>query len=167
MVRSYHRRLERVAQQLEEMQASVIPSEPQAFESEDEVLDFLAEYLPDWLEEQITGDTEGFARRLDAYSGRLSKAPGFMAAFKIYSYQQYEAHAVNGGNLWLFIPGDGATRYEQARRDVVRMLREQMLASGDELDALFAEALCDETLADLGRRWGRVRMETINKMNAL
>ena len=89
-----------------------------------------------------------------------------MDAFRIYAHQQYEAYAVNG-SLWLFVPGDATTRYEQARREVVRMMREQLLATGDEIDALVAEALCDETLADLGRRWGRVRMEAIRKENAL
>ena len=45
-----------------------------------------------------------------------------MDAFRIYAHQQYEAYAVNG-SLWLFVPGDATTRYEQARREVVRMMR--------------------------------------------
>jgi hypothetical protein len=137
------------------------------FESEDEILDFLAEHLPDWFEVQITGETEGFARRLDAFDGRLSKAPGFMETFKVYAYQQYEGYPFNGGNTYLFVPGDPTTRYGQARREIVRMLREQLLATGDDFDAKMASALPDEVLADLGRRWGRVRLETINKGNPL
>jgi hypothetical protein len=166
MTHGFHRRLERIAQQLEQALASEAPPEPQAFENEGAALDFLAERLPDWLEENITGGTE-FARRLDAYDGRLSKAPGFLDAFRTYAHHQYQGFAVNGGELWLFVPGDPATRYEESRREIVRMLREQLLGTGDELDALIAEVLCDETLADLGRRWGRVRLETINKMNAM
>jgi hypothetical protein len=152
--------LRRLREQVEEMPPPPPPDVPR-FQSRDDFLDFLAEHLPDWLQEQVTGEREGFARRLDAYDGRLSKAPCFMEAFRLYAYQQYEGYAFNLGNLWLFIPGDSATRYEQARRDVVRMMREQLLATGDGLDEMIASVLCDESLAELGRRWPRVRLETL------
>jgi hypothetical protein len=73
-----------------------------------------------------TGETEGFARRFDAFDGRLSKAPGFMETFKVYAFQQYEGYPFNGGNTYLFVPGDPPTRYEQARLGAVHRLHRKI-----------------------------------------
>jgi hypothetical protein len=122
-------------------------------------LDWLAENFPIYLQQEITGSSE-FAHTLEGFDGRLSRAPGFMEAFREYWHLQYQGFPY-ADNLFLFVPGHHDTEREQARQKVVLMLREQLLATGDAIDAKLAELLCDEALTELNcRRWYRHRGTT-------
>jgi hypothetical protein len=136
------------------------PSDPIDFAGmgEEEWLDYLATHLPDYFRTLITGSRE-YARTLEGFDGPLSKAPGFKPAFAQYWESQYQGYAVNSGQMWLFVPGEPGTRYEASRQEVVRLMREQLLATGGRLDAKIASTLCDAALAELGRRWPRAMVK--------
>jgi hypothetical protein len=160
MVRAHLHRLDRIAKQFEAMQADETLQDVEVpdFKSQDDFLDFLAEHLPDYLEEHITGDAE-FARTLEGFDGRLSKSPGFKEAFGRSWRNQYQRFG-KGGTMYLFPPLDPNTEYEQVRRQVVQMIREQLQKSPDDnVDILIEEVLADDAmLCELNRRHDSVRL---------
>jgi hypothetical protein len=141
-------RLERVEAALDRLAGPKAPEIDWDGMTDRERWEWWAEHLPRLLRWWWTGELE-FARTLEGFDGKFVREPG--AGEKIGKY--LNLMYLNLGDPYAFVPG-ADPRYEEARRDVVAVMRRVLEAEGDGLVAL----LEDKVLRELDQvRWRAFR----------